>query len=362
MNTLVLDGSDAIAWNRYISKIPDADIYFLAEYCRIYEENGEGSARLFVYSEGDAIICYPFLLRNFNELPAVRAAGIREPLFDISTPYGYGGPLTNVTCPDERAGLFERFSVEIHKYCLENNIITEFVRFHPILKNYEWYQSVDSTCIRNTICLNLADGEEVIVGRYKSDNRNRIRKARKEGLTVVHASLDRLDYLLKLYYSTMDRNQAHPYYYFSEAFFRNTVQLLKGNIELVEIIMEDKVIASCLFMHYNKYIHYHLMGSNHEYLKVAPINLLIHEAMLWAKSRGYEYLHLGGGHTGNDTLYRFKKTFNMDSSLDYYVGKKIHNPDIYGKLQECIRSELAEDDYFPIYRHPSIQQKLLMRA
>lgn len=360
MNTLVLSSSDAASWNRFIAHIPEADIYFRAEYCRIYEENGEGMARLFVYAEDDLVVCYPFLLRCIDDLPAARAAGFGQSYYDISTPYGYGGPLTNAG-PEARDGLMERFSEEFHRYCLDRNIVTEFVRFHPILRNYEWYPAANPSYSKNTICLRLTDDEAVITGRYKSDNRNRVRKARKEGLGIVRADPDRLEQLLRLYYSTMDRNHAKPYYYFSETFFANTVRLLHGHIELFEVTHEDKIIASCLFMHFNQYVHYHLMGSDSDYLRFAPINLLIHEAALWAKEQGYAYLHLGGGYTGNDSLYRFKKTFNEEQSLDYYVGNKIHMPDIYAKLQEHVR-DMAKDEYFPAYRHPSLQQMLLLRA
>ncbi|WP_158301952.1 GNAT family N-acetyltransferase [Paenibacillus mesophilus] len=363
MNTLVLNSGDAVVWNRYISEICDADIYYRAEYCKIYEENGEGLARLFIYEEGDLFVCYPFLLRSIDHLPAVQEAGFREPLYDIVTPYGYGGPLSNINCAEARSGIFQRFSEQFSRYCIDQRIVSEFVRFHPILNNVEHYQSIDSIFLRNTVCLRLQEDEDIIVSRYKPENRNRIRRAIKEGLSAVYSPPDRIEHLLKLYYSTMDRNHAQSYYYFSESFFGNTVQFLKGNIDLIEIKHQDQVIASCLFMHYGKYVHYHLLGCDQEYLKLGPINLLIHELMLWAKRNGCEYLHLGGGYTGNDSLYRFKKTFDMKQSFDYYIGKKIHLPDIYRKLQESVPFELAGDEYFPIYRHPSIQQpKLLKRA
>lgn len=362
MNTLVLGSGDSIVWNRYISRIQEADIYYRAEYCRIYEENGEGLARLFVYEEDDSIVCYPFLLRSISHLPVVRQAGLQEPLYDIITPYGYGGPLSNVSCTEAQEGLFQRFSVAFSRYCSEQRVVAEFIRFHPILNNARHYPNESLVFLRNTVCLDLKEDEDVIVSRYKAENRNRIRRAIKEGLTVEYSPPEKFEHLLKLYYSTMDRNHAQSYYYFSETFFSNTIQFLKDNVGLIEIKQSDQVIASCLFLYYGKYVHYHLLGCNQEFLKLAPINLLIHELMLWAKRRGCEHLHLGGGYTGNDSLYRFKKTFNTYDSLDYYVGKKIHLPDVYAKLQEHVPRELAGEGFFPIYRHPSIQQQLLMQA
>ncbi|WP_158606508.1 GNAT family N-acetyltransferase [Paenibacillus ginsengarvi] len=362
MNTIVLTARDSLMWNHYLSLIPESDIYYTLEYCRIYEENGEGQSQMFVYTEGDSIVCYPFLLRRIDHMQCVQAAEIMGPLFDITTPYGYGGPITNVKDPDERAELFERFSSSFQTFCGEQRIVSEFVRFHPILKNYEDYIATSPFFSRNTICLSLTDDEEIISGRYKVGNRNRIRRAYREGLAIRHADPSRLEHFVKLYYSTMDKNNAHSYYYFSETFFYNTVQFLEGSIELIEVLYGDKIIASCLFMHYNKYVHYHLLGSDKTYLKFGPINLLVHEAMLWAKNRGYEYLHLGGGYTGNDSLYEFKQTFNMDTNMDYYLGKKIHLPDIYNKLAEAARGKIEDDSYFPIYRHPALQQQPLSVA
>lgn len=341
-------------WNGYISKIPDADIYFTAEYCEIYMRNGEGEAELFVYEEGEDLVCYTYLVRRINQLPVIEAAGLCKPLFDISTPYGYGGPITNVKNPEQRKILFTNFSSEFDKYCLDKGIFTEFVRFHPIMKNHLDYTSANPTFMRNTIYIDLTLSQDEITDRYKPDCRNRIRRAEKENLEIVHSNPHNSKQLLQLYYATMDKNSALPYYYFPETFFQNTIHFLEGNIELIEVLHGSQTVTSAIFMHYNKYVHYHLSGSDKQSLKYGPVNLLIDHTVKWAKEQGYEYLHLGGGYVGNDTLYRFKSSFQDRIPLDFYIGRKVHDTFLYDKLMRH-HSRYDLNDYFPFYRNPKLQ-------
>ncbi|PYI57186.1 lipid II:glycine glycyltransferase FemX [Paenibacillus flagellatus] len=355
----VISGDNQERWNHYILLLPEADIYFTAEYCKIYEKNGEGKATLAVYEDGDNIICYPYLLRSINHLPIIRTLDLQEEWYDITTPYGYGGPISNIKEPQKRERLFADFQKRFGQYCQENRIIAEFVRFHPILKNYEYYRAVNPVFMRNTIHVSLEGTEQEINQRFSPDNRNRIRKAKKEGLTTNFSDPKRLEHLVRLYYSTMDRKHANGYYYFSENFFTNTVSLLEGHVQLIEVKAGNLVVASSLFMHYNKYVHYHLMGASREYLRLAPVNLLLSEAIQWAKDKGYQYMHLGGGYTGNDNLFRFKRTFNSESVLDYYIGRKVHLPEVYGHISKCLN---MSDEYFPVYRHPLLEQHIRMTA
>lgn len=341
-------------WNGYLSRIPDADIYYTAEYCEIYQRNGEGEAELFVYEQDEALVCYAYLVRSIDHLPVIASAGAGRPLYDISTPYGYGGPICNVTDLEERKLLFQRFSDVFQDYCRSRNILTEFVRFHPILKNHLDYVTVKPTFTRNTIYIDLTLSEEEMTDRYKPDCRNRIRRALKEDMEIVHRSPSDSERLLKLYYATMDKNAANSYYYFSEEFFRNTLSLLEQHVELMEVVREGETVASAIFLCYNGYLHYHLSGSDKSALKYGPVNLLIDYAAKWGKQNGYNYLHLGGGYLGNDTLYRFKSSFHDRIPLDFYVGKKIHDPVFY---ETMIKQHEFYDmhGYFPFYRDPKLQ-------
>lgn len=354
MKVRILGIDEEQEWDDLIYSIPDADVYFTAGYCRIYEDNQEGKAQLFVYQEAENLICYPFLLRDISSQVSFRHMQLDGPIYDISTPYGYGGPISNVSDPERRHALYRDFELQFAAYCDQKRIVTEFVRFHPLLRNEQDYLDAKPEYVRDTIYIDLTPDEQTMMSRYSKDNRNRIRRAEKEGLEVRISPLTQLEDLLRLYYSTMYKKQASSYYYFGREFFENTVQHLHDHIQLIQVWREDRVISSCLFMHYGNYAHYHLMGSDQEHLKCAPVNLLIHKAALWAKSLGCKMLHLGGGYTGNDSLFRFKRSFNEKQEANFYVGKRIRDEELYAASIQGVGLTLLQNNYFPAYRNPDL--------
>ncbi len=354
-NYQVLGTSESKEWHFYLSKIENVDIYFTPEYCKIYENNQEGIAKLFVFNEGEYYICYPYILRQINKLPLLRFQNTPDELYDIITPYGYGGPITNATNDVERKQIFERFSKTFSTYCKNNSIVTEFVRFHPLLGNGNDYQAVNPTNIRNTIYMDLGS-EQSIFDSIKNKCRNRLKYALSHGLVACQEDIDNLDTFLDMYYATMDKNNADQYYYFSKDYFRDTIHLLKNHVSIFTVRYDNKIIASAFFLHYKDHVAYHLTGSVKEYLKYAPYNLLITYAAERFKEKGYKYLHLGGGYTGEDELLRFKKTFSKQPQLNFYIGHKVHCPKSYALLTEGL--EDIQDSFFPLYRHPSLYNEV----
>ncbi|ANE48797.1 hypothetical protein SY83_08240 [Paenibacillus swuensis] len=338
-------------WNDALRSVGGADIYYSPGYCAMAENNNEGMARLFVYREQQFIICYAFLMRSINDLNLPEVKQLQRNMYDIVTPYGYGGPLCNVKDEEERVSLFERFGEVFSAYCRMVGIVTEFVRFHPLFHNEKDYSGVQPTPLRNTVCMDLTSSREDVIDSLTSGCRNRVRYAQKNGVRVSREDPAQIKDFIELYYATMDKNHAHPYYYFSEPYFRDLVQLLDQHVSLFVARYEGRVIASTFFLHYNDYVTYHLTGSDKDYLKFAPYNLLICEAASYFKSLGYKYLHLGGGYGGNDELFRFKSTFSKKAPLDFYIGRKVHNPEIYEMLTRQIQ---VQDNFFPLYRHSSL--------
>lgn len=340
-------------WLEFLDRIDAKDIYFTPEYCHLYEKNGEGKAQLIIYEEGNHFIYYPFLLREINELKNIKDLESKYgKMYDIITPYGYGGPITNETDPILKTNLYKNFNESFIRYCKEKNIITEFIRFHPLIRNANDNEALVSEYVRNTIYVDLKLDVEEIWANYDAKNRNRIRRSLQHGLQVVHRPIHEKENFINLYYKTMDKKNAYDYYYFDSLFFDNMVDLLDRQIELIEVLYENKVILSCFFMCYGQNVHYHLLGSEASYLKFAPNNFLINYAIGWAKSKGYQTFHLGGGYSGQDSLYKFKKNFNKEGDLPFYIGKRIHNEEIYSDLIKDYN--LKETNFFPLYRHPSL--------
>ncbi|CEQ04533.1 Uncharacterized protein involved in methicillin resistance [[Clostridium] sordellii] len=323
------------------------DIYFTKEYGLIYEKNNEGKLQQFFLESKKGKVIYNFLKRKIDIIDGLE-------VYDIVTPYGYGGPLFLEYRNEDLEDLIIEFKQKFEKYCKENNIVSEFIRFHPLIenhKNMDLYMEVVN--VRETICLEL-DGYEHIWSNISSKCRNMIRKAQKNNVEIfISENKDDLYEFIEIYTNTMKKNNALDYYFFQKEFFENTYKLLEGNIKIFRAIYNGKCISSALIMAYGDYLHYHFSGSDINYGRVAANNLLLYEVAIWGFKNGFKYLHLGGGYSGdNDSLFKFKKSFAKNENKKFYIGKKIHIEKIYNELVD-MRMKIngnVNKNYFPEYR------------
>lgn len=320
------------------------DIYFEKNYGKLYEKIENGSVTIFEMETENGKILNQFIKR---EVPI----SLNEKYYDIVTPYGYGGPLI-VNCSNKEE-LLKEYEEQFSKYCLDNNIVSEFVRFHPMVNNgIDFKEIYNSECIKKTLGTNLEIYDDPVSSEFSKSCRRNIRKALEKGITYrVTKTPEDISIFKDIYYSTMDRNNAADYYYFKEEYFNNILKYFKENVLLVEAIFEEKTIACGLYFIYGDVIHIHLSGTLSEYLYLSPAYILRYAVTLWGKENGYKMIHHGGGRTNSeeDTLYTFKKSFAKNTNFDFYVGKKIWNNDIYNKLCSTINID-SDSDFFPAYR------------
>src|SRR5258705_5935564 len=84
----VLHSAQEQEWNDVLAQVARRDFYHLAEYHRLAEERGEGSAHLFAYHDGAYTIALPLLLRPVE-------SDLGETWSDATSVYGYAGPLAS---------------------------------------------------------------------------------------------------------------------------------------------------------------------------------------------------------------------------------------------------------------------------
>jgi len=319
----VLSCSDK-EWDFKLSEMPVdmRDIYYTSRYYQMHQLNGDGLGKLFCYAdeEGNKGL-YPFMLNK------IEGYNLEHNYYDIETAYGYGGPI--VSCKNVR--FLRKFEEAFTKFCEDNYIVAEFIRFHPIIKNENIFiKNIKVMHNRSTVFLDLTKGiDRMWCEDIKSKNRNVIRKAEKNGLHVEISH----DYEMfkSIYNQTMDKVEASLYYYFGDKYYKSVEK--DKHFILFNVIKEDKTIAAAIFMGYEKYFHYHLAGSLKEELCFSPNNLLIWEAIKYAVNNGYQMMHLGGGLTDSleDNLFKFKGSFSK-TYADFFIGKRIHNEKIYTYL------------------------------
>ncbi|WP_280770902.1 lipid II:glycine glycyltransferase FemX [Salipaludibacillus daqingensis] len=336
-------------WEMATSEFNNLDIYYSYQYGKTSanEENGDLFAAY--YSNEGSKLFYPFIKRKVE-------IG-NEKLNDIITPYGYGGPIVE----GESKKIVVEFYNKFKYYCLTNNIITETVRFHPIINNATYCGSfLNCKYIRKTTAVDLNKTLEEIRNNYSSMNKRNIKKAKKEGVTCIKAESteENMNIFISLYKQTMKKNKATSFYYFDKSYFSEQMNKTSMSETILLFAMyKNEIIAAVMVIIGKTNAHYHLGASNSEFLNLKPNNLLFDFMIEYCKLNGSSVLHLGGGYKEDDGLFKFKSSFTNNNNYDYYIGTKIYNHDIYREIENDIKQTYHTNEYFPIYRGELIEKQ-----
>ena len=335
--------SEAEQWDASVKSFAEWDVYYLSGYVKAFHIHGDGDPFLLYYEDNGLSAIYVYMRRP-TALPGV---------YDSVTPYGYGGVLFEGDATEENRKAFWTAYVGKMK---EENIVDNFVRYHPVLKNAVPMKDISNVIdLGKTIAFDLTS-PEVIWENIISKNRNMIRKAEKNGIEIHHGKdLALFEDFRRIYNATMEKDNAEEYYFFEEKFYKSVHNDLHDNYEMFYAVLNGEIIAMSIMLFANDQMHYHLSGSMMEYRNLAPSNLLLYKAALWGCEQGYKTFHLGGGvGSGEDNLYRFKAAFNRNSDYQFSIGKQIFDEEKYKQLVEIRRlSDSSFDEYshfFPLYR------------
>lgn len=324
------------------------DIYFSPSWGKLHEAKDNGAAEVFLFENSHGSVYYQFVKRPIE----TSIAG--ESYFDIVTPYGFNGPIVLKCKEDTKEQLVQEWSVAFNDYCLRHNIIAEYVRFSPWLKNYldfsRYYQLVFNNY---TLAVNL-EVEDFFTQEFSSMRRKNVRKSMRSNVLIeFDFEGNSLDAFYRLYNITAIRNKISEYYQISLEFTKQNFAALKDNIFIINAALNGTYISSAIFLHYGDYLHYHFCGNDHIYFPLCANSYILYEACRWGKEQGKKRLHLGGSANGHN-LYDYKKQFTQDQVYDFYVGKSIRNHRIY---EELVRLNGNNTKYFPAYRTSTIADK-----
>ncbi len=360
----VLTLTDSEQWDSIVKSFKFHDSYYLSGYVKAFYIHGDGDPLLFYYNDGKIKGINVVMKRSIVEDPHFKGILDVDRYFDLSTPYGYGGWLienlsgpipaflsqsANQVYTDSVGWLFRDYE----GWCLKNNIVSEFVRFHPMIENYRGLEShYDVIKLGEVIHMDLRS-PAVIWENISSKNRNMIRKAVKNGVVVYNGRFPEIYKRFKTVYdSTMEKDDAKEYYFFKEPFFDSICNDLETNAQVFWAEKDGVMIAATIMLECNGFMNYHLSGSLHEYNILAPTNLMLYKAALWGCEHGMRSLHLGGGVGSEaDNLFKFKKSFYKGSDIHcFHIGRKVFDLGVYQDLTMMRGENLQNTDFFPAYR------------
>jgi hypothetical protein len=347
---LVLDFSHPL-WKQTLNDLRH-DFYHLPEYVALEARRINAIAEAILITEGDKIFFLPYLLRSCNTLFTRQ---FEIDFFDVISPYGYPGILLNeaANTPDFLDIAFQQL---IHQLS-SKKVCSAFLRLHPILnQNLSEYPY----CKFNgeTVSVDLKLSLTEIWHQTRPEHRNKINKNKRTGMSAkIVPFAEYIDIFVELYEQTMDRVGATQSYYFGRDYFVQLSQALKHQMHLCVVELNDEIICGGIFTEVCGIVQYHLGGTKSAFLKQAPSKLMFDYVRIWAKERGNEFLHLGGGVGGaKDSLYHFKAGFSKQrhsfSTIRLVVNQKNYDDLVKVRAKELGISvaELLNSDFFPAYR------------
>lgn len=330
-------------WDAIVRSFKNHDVYWLSGYVKAFEIHGDGEPILFYYEKDGTRGVNVVMKRDVADDINFRGKIDSGRYFDFATPYGYGGWIIEGECTDN---LFEEYSSWVEK----NGIISEFVRFHPMIENHRecehFYEIIQ---LGEVVHMDITS-PEIIWNNITSKNRNMIRKAINNDVKIYNGRFPEIyDKFRVIYNGTMDKDEADAYYYFGQEFYKSVLDDLPLNAQVFWAEMGDQVIAASIMLTANGRMNYHLSGSLREYSSLAPSNLLLFQAALWGCQNGSKTLYMGGGvGSGEDNLFKFKRSFYKGDLNHFHIGKKIYNKKAYKELVSL--STPVKRDFFPKYR------------
>lgn len=338
--------NDSKKWDEIVETFNDYDVYYLSGYTKGFYLHKDGEPMLFYYESEGIKAINVVMKRDIADDPNLKGKIEPNKYFDLTTPYGYGGWI--IEGDKDISGLMNEYS----EWCKNNGIISEVVRFHPILANQEKLrEEYDVMDLGKTISIDTSSEEEVWAN-FTTQNRGKIKKAWRNEVKIDHKiDLETIEEFKKIYEVTMNKDNATDYYYFDNSFYESIMNDLNGKSDIFYATHEGKMIAATIILKCKDHLTYHFSGVLTDYRNLQGTNLMLYEVALWGARNGYKTFHLGGGvGSREDDLFIFKKSFNKKDSYQYSIGRKVFDNDTYEMLVTLRGEENRRDNFFPLYR------------
>lgn len=331
----VIDREDA-KWNRFVL---NSDLFDFHHTSYFHKIDSPFPSKLFVASLEDDFIALPVVIRPIEHTN----------YFDVTSVYGYAGPIYSIRDHNNQESLNNYFQKSIKKFFEDNNIVSVFSRLHPLIDQKRILNGMgDIVDLNKTVSINLTLNADEQRASFRKSLKSELNQLRRKEIFVKETNkVEEIDRFIEIYYETMDRVSASPSYYFSKEYFHEFLNNDEFKSKLLIAEKEGQIIAGAIFTMTPKIMQYHLAGTTSEYIRETPMKLILDEARLIGNASSCENLHLGGGVGGSDddSLFKFKSAFSKDFH-QFSVWKYIVNEEIYNELSK----DKIQSNFFPLYR------------
>ena len=349
----VLDAAvpnEAPEWLRLYDAYPEQEVFAHPEYVRLFARPCDRACCGIMQTAAGGVL-FPFVVRP---LASELWASPEESAMDVISPYGYGGPFA-WGCTEEDG---KRFWQEFEMWAHEHKIVCTFLRL-SLFPSERLRPPYGERICQNNIIRSLDLDEAALLKDYDRKVPQNVNRALAQGLKFeADGTGKRLDAFLHVYYSTMERCQAKATYYFPKALFSRFCENLQRRYVFFHVLDGSEVVSTELVLLSARRMYSFLGGTLREAFPKRPNDYLKHQAALYGKQIGKSEYVLGGGYSGDDSLYHYKKSFAPHGSVPFQVCEMILDPENYQRIVGQRRSWEAarsmdwkpEPGFFPQYR------------
>lgn len=333
--------ADKQNWNIALQAFKSFDMYHTYDYHKISQNNGEGEPLLLLVTteNGEPVIFWPILKRN------IPGTG----LYDLTSVFGYSGPIFNEIAPLRQGFefLFDSLS--------SLGFVSIFSRLHPLLvgglHSHLSYIELDS----HLVAIEITHNEDVL-NAYRQNHRRDIKRAFRSGVrAVVDEDLEGIEEFMDIYHQAMRDLQADEYYFYDVNYITSLAEATDFRTHLIFAYLGDIKIAGALFITTRDIMQYYIGGVVSEFKSLSPLKIILkraHELAIELQVRSF-ILGVGAG-GGNDALFRFKMGFS-GRAFPLSIFKRIINTKVYDELCASKGVDPGVISYFPAYRRPLVE-------
>ncbi|MDR2530154.1 MAG: GNAT family N-acetyltransferase [Oscillospiraceae bacterium] len=322
------------------------DINFLPEYGKLFERTLNGEYTEFRFESADGVVSHAFIKRSLE------AFGMGD-RFDAITPYGYGGDRI-VTLTGNREALIADYKSAFDSYCRDNRIVSLFTRFNVFEDNAtafrDCYDSVEFS--RKVVVVRLV--EDFFKTEFTGEARRGCNvAAERESVTVkIDETGETMDDFKELYRNFMRSKETDEFYLFEDEFYSGVKRDLLGKFILVNTYSYAELLSRTLVLFHGKTAYYFLLGRSGECRSSYSGSVAMREMCRYVKAAGCDCMILGGGTSSalNDSLLHYKKQFSKSPLLDFHIGKRVFEKQVYAELCKAKGLEPSLQGFFPAYR------------
>ena len=350
---------DSPEWQEVLERVPH-DYYHLPAYVRFAARINKlsGTVCAFVAREDQRYFFAPLVIRPITSSVAATEG---PQLFDAACLCR--DPSLIVGCVKSQApaaflnGALDAFVSSLR----EKRIVSCFLWLHPLwLPDEESLRRVGHLKHHKlTVSIDLTLRSDELWQQTRPSYRRAITRAWRDGQTArMDAAWESFGTFVDMYQETMRRVGAMDYWYLSRQYFEGLKDALTDRLHLCVVEQNGEVVCAGMFSEVSGVIQYIYGASRTHALMYSPAKTMIHFMTMWAKNRGNHTLHLGGGVSSEDNLFRFKTGFSSRTHPVLSWRVVVDRP-AYCRLTsewEAGQGVMADgpDGFFPAYRKPSL--------